>query len=69
MLLLHAQLTTGTMEDKTKPSSILQELCKKLKLQLDELGVVKPEYPPPEDIGHRQDLFKELQDQLNELSR
>jgi len=56
--------------EKPKPSLIVQELCQKLKLQLDQLGVMKNERSEKavEDESHRKDLFKSLQAQLNELS-
>lgn len=57
------------MQDKAKPSPIVQELCKKLKLQLDQLGVVLEDEPPTEDLSKRRDLFQALQKQLAELSR
>jgi hypothetical protein len=57
------------VQDKEKPSRIVQELCKKLKLQLDELGVALEEEPQSEEHAHRKDLFKALQQQLNDLSR
>jgi hypothetical protein len=56
--------------DKPKPSPIVQELCQKLKIQLDQLGVMVKESPEQEEKEtHRKDLFKALSDQLNELSR
>jgi hypothetical protein len=56
--------------DKPKPLPIVQELCQKLKMQLDQLGVMKDEPKAPEkDATLRKDLFKSLQEQLNELSR
>jgi len=56
--------------EKPKPSPIVQELCQKLKIQLDQLGIMANSCPKDEeDDGHRKDLFKALQDQLNELSR
>jgi hypothetical protein len=56
--------------DKPKPSVIVQELCQKLKIQLDQLGVMADKAPQrEEDDSHRKDLFKALQDQINELSQ
>ncbi len=59
------------MQNKDKPSVIVQDLCKKLKLQLDQLGIAieKPAPGESEDTVQRKDLFKALQDQLAELSR
>lgn len=57
------------MQDKAKPSPIVQELCKKLKLQLDQLGVNREEAPPILDIRAKKDLFQTLQKQLADLSR
>ena len=46
----------------------VQELCRKLKLQLDELSVVI-ERRPSEDEIRRKKLMEQLKRQLNELSR
>jgi hypothetical protein len=56
--------------EKPKPSLIVQELCRKLKIQLDQLGGIKNERVEKAvvDEGNRKDLFKSLQAQLNELS-
>lgn len=56
------------MPDHEKPSSIVQDLCKKLKLQLDELAVALEEEPSTVDLDQRRILFKQLQEQLSELS-
>ena len=57
------------VQDKEKPSSAVQELCKKLKLQLEELGIPREEPPEDEDQTQIKNLFQQLQDQLAELSR
>jgi|GEM_PF-5184265 len=64
-------LSMSNASDRPKPSPIVQELCQKLKIQLDQLGVMKDERREEreQEASHRKDLFKALQDQLNDLSR
>ena len=46
----------------------VQELCRKLKGQLDELSIVVERKPKEEDVRRRK-LMEELKRQLAELSR
>lgn len=57
---------------KHKSESIplgVQELCRKLKLQLEELSVEAEPAPPDEDEARRNQLMEQLKRQLTELSR
>lgn len=59
------------MQSKDRSSTLVRDLCEKLKIQLDQLGIAVEESPPSneEDSKQRKNLFKALQDQLAELSR
>jgi len=55
------------MKNKNQPSSGVQEICRKLKLQLEELSVTH-EPKPDEDQIRRVKLMEQLKQQLAELS-
>jgi hypothetical protein len=55
------------MKNKSETSAGVQELCRKLKLQLEELAVtIEPK--PNEDESRRLKLMEQLKQQLAELS-
>lgn len=56
------------MKNKNEPAGSVQELCRKLKLQLDELSVVVEQKLPKEDELRRSKLMEELKRQIAELS-
>ena len=55
------------MKNKSDAATGVQELCRKLKLQLEELAVVQ-EPKPKEDEIRRVQLMEQLKQQLAELS-
>lgn len=54
-----------------KSTTVVQDLCRKLKIQLDELAVtlVEPSPLPNEEKTRRSELMEQLKEQLAELSR
>jgi hypothetical protein len=57
------------MKNKSETASGLQELCRKLKLQLDELNItLEPDTDAREDEERRNQLMEQLKRQLAELS-
>jgi len=58
------------MKSTKDPHVGVQELCRKLKLQLDELNVeTVPDELPAEEKNRRLDLMERLKTQIAELSR
>ena len=59
------------MKPKNESHSSVQELCRKLKIQLDELTVTLEAAPelPDEEKSRRTQLMEQLKRQLSELSR
>ncbi|MGE3683691.1 MAG: hypothetical protein AB7G93_18360 [Bdellovibrionales bacterium] len=62
------------MKDKRSPAIGVQELCRKLKLQLEELTVEGEHRRDPfgesfEEKARRTKLMEQLKEQLSELSR
>lgn len=59
------------MKHKNENSTVVQDLCRKLKIQLDELAVtlVEPSTLPNEEKSRRSKLMEQLKEQLAELSR
>jgi len=58
------------MKQKSDSSTVVQELCRKLKIQLDELAVTLEEPALPlEEQTRRTKLMEHLKQQLAELSR
>lgn len=58
------------MKQKSDKPHAVQELCRKLKIQLDELSVVTFAQPlPREEQARRAKLMDQLKRQLAELSR
>lgn len=57
------------MHEKEKTPAIVQDLCKKLKEQMEQLNAIPEKEVPKEEIQARKDLFRALQDQLASLSR
>lgn len=55
------------MKKQNEPSAGVQELCRRLKLQLEELSVVV-EPKPDEDQIRRVQLMEQLKKQLADLS-
>ena len=60
-----------SMKQKSENSSIVQDLCRKLKIQLDELAVTleEPSKNAQEEKTRRSELMEQLKEQLAELSR
>ena len=57
------------IKDKREIPSGVQELCRKLKLQLEELAVVSAhDTQANEDVIRRRELMEQLKQQLAELS-
>ncbi len=56
------------MKNKIENTSVVQDLCRKLKLQLDELSVRLEPEAPKEDERLRSQLMERLKAQLAELS-
>jgi hypothetical protein len=58
------------MKPKSETSLLgVQELCRKLKIQLDELAVEVDTTLTDEDKVRRKKLMEQLKEQLSELSR
>lgn len=57
------------MKQKIESPSGVQELCRKLKIQLDELAVTFEQTLPLEEQARRAKLMEHLKQQLAELSR
>ncbi len=58
------------MKQKSDNSLLgVQELCRKLKIQLDELAVEVDTTLTDEDKARRKKLMEQLKEQLSELSR
>lgn len=59
------------MKQKSENSTAVQDLCRKLKIQLDELAVTLVETSPlpNEEKNRRSQLMEQLKEQLAELSR
>lgn len=58
-------------EQASKPAtpSIVQELCQKLAVQLEQLGHEIEVTPPSEETADRKEMFRALKEQLAALSR
>ena len=56
------------MKQKTEKPSAVQELCQKLKIQLDELAVTLAQTLPLEEQARRAKLMEHLKQQLADLS-
>ncbi|MBX3021854.1 MAG: hypothetical protein KF799_09280 [Bdellovibrionales bacterium] len=56
------------MKTKSDSASGVQELCRKLKIQLDELAVKAEPQPPKEDEARLAQLMEQLKRQLADLS-
>jgi hypothetical protein len=56
------------MKQKIEGQSAVQDLCRKLKIQLDELAVVLDQPMPLEEKSRRTKLMEQLKRQLAELS-
>jgi hypothetical protein len=57
------------MKQKSESHQGVQELCRKLKIQLDELAVEVDTTLTDEDKTRRAKLMEQLKEQLAELSR
>jgi hypothetical protein len=61
------------MKNKSESAAGVQELCRRLKLQLDELSItmdtIEHQKTPSEDDLRREKLMEQLKRQLAELSR
>jgi hypothetical protein len=57
------------MKQKTASHLGVQELCRKLKIQLDELAVTLTPALNPEEKTRRTQLMERLKSQIAELSR
>ena len=55
------------MKTKSEAKGAVQDLCKKLKLQLDELSTI-PDVKPKEDEIRLAKLMEQLKQQLADLS-
>lgn len=59
----------ANMKSRSETAAGLQELCRKLKLQLDELAATRDRQPPdPNDELRKRKLMEQLKRQLAELS-
>jgi len=57
------------MKQKSEATPGMQELCRKLKIQLDELAITFEPKRNTEDDTRRTKLMEQLKKQLAELSR
>lgn len=59
------------MKQKSENTTAVQDLCRKLKIQLDELSVTleEPAKLASEEKNRRSELMEQLKEQLAELSR
>lgn len=59
------------MKHKQGCTTLVQDLCRRLKLQLDELAIVEEVDPAPaiEEKNRRLKMMEQLKEQLAELSR
>ncbi len=57
------------MKQKHGRTTLVQDLCRKLKLQLDELAIEVDQSPAIEEKDRRNKMMEQLKQQLAELSR
>ncbi len=56
------------MKNKTDKPEAVKDLCRKLKIQLDELSVTIDDPLPREEKARRSKLMEQLKEQLEALS-